>query len=93
MRATPRGGAQRRWQESGEIPAAGVEILLLRAVELCTASVNAARDVFESTRGLIVCTVQSTQITDEEVTRDYDRWVARAGVPRIRMHDQRHTNA
>jgi integrase len=34
-----------------------------------------------------------TPIQPRNLTRDYDRWVARAGVPRIRIHDQRHTNA
>ena len=34
-----------------------------------------------------------TPIQPRNLARDYDRWVKKAGVPRIRIHDERHTNA
>ena len=34
-----------------------------------------------------------TPINPRNLGSDYDRWVAQAGVLRIRIHDQRHTNA
>src|ERR671933_854173 len=43
--------------------------------------------------GLVFCSEVGTPIQPRNLARDYDRWVARAGVPRIRIHDQRHTNA
>lgn len=58
---------QDRWLDAGEIDPAEAQSILLRAVELCAASVDAARDVFEAARGLIGATAQSTLITDEEV--------------------------
>jgi integrase len=35
----------------------------------------------------------TTPINPNNLTRDYDRLVLLAGVPRIRVHDQRHTYA
>jgi integrase len=43
--------------------------------------------------GLVFCSEVGTPIQPRNLARDYDRWVARAGVPRICIHDQRHTNA
>jgi integrase len=42
---------------------------------------------------LIVCTGAGTPINPNNVTRSYDRLVILAGVPRIRVHDLRHTAA
>jgi integrase len=42
---------------------------------------------------LVFPTSIGTPINPNNLTRDYDRWVAQAGVPRIRIHDQRHTHA
>ena len=41
---------------------------------------------------LVFATAVGTPINPNNLTRDYDRWVKRAGVPRIRIHDQRHTH-
>jgi integrase len=43
--------------------------------------------------GLIVCTSTGTPINPNNVTRSYDRLVMLSGVPRIRVHDMRHTAA
>lgn len=43
--------------------------------------------------GLIFPTKVGTPINPNNLTRDYDRLVTLAGVPRIRVHDQRHTYA
>jgi integrase len=43
--------------------------------------------------GLIFPTKVGTPINPNNLTRDYDRLVVLAGVPRIRIHDQRHTYA
>ncbi len=42
---------------------------------------------------LIVCTSTGTPINPNNVTRSYNRLVIRSGVPRIRVHDMRHTAA
>jgi integrase len=41
---------------------------------------------------LVFATAVGTPINPNNLTRDYNRWVAQAGVPRIRIHDQRHTH-
>jgi integrase len=41
---------------------------------------------------LVFPTSLGTPINPNNLTRDYNRWVAQAGVPRIRIHDQRHTH-
>jgi integrase len=43
--------------------------------------------------GLVFPSNLGTPINPRNLGRDYDRWVAQAGVPRIRIHDQRHTHA
>lgn len=43
--------------------------------------------------GLVVCTSTGTPINPNNVTRSYDRLVMLSGVPRIRVHDMRHTAA
>jgi integrase len=40
---------------------------------------------------LVFCTGLGTPINPDNLKRDYDRLVALAGVPRIRIHDVRHT--
>jgi integrase len=40
----------------------------------------------------VFATAVGTPINPNNVTRDYNRWVAQAGVPRIRIHDLRHTH-
>jgi len=42
---------------------------------------------------LLFTSAVGTPIQPRNLARDYDRWVKKAGVPRIRIHDQRHTNA
>lgn len=42
---------------------------------------------------LIVCTATGTPVNPNNVTRSYNRLVMLAGVPRIRVHDLRHTAA
>jgi integrase len=42
---------------------------------------------------LIVCTASGTPINPNNVTRSYNRLVILSGVPRIRVHDLRHTAA
>jgi len=42
---------------------------------------------------LVVCTSTGTPINPNNVTRSYGRLVMLAGVPRIRVHDMRHTAA
>jgi integrase len=44
-------------------------------------------------RGLVFCSEVGTPIYGQNLAREYDRLVKLAGVPRIRIHDQRHTNA
>jgi integrase len=41
---------------------------------------------------LVFASAVGTPINPNNLTRDYDRWVKQAGVPRIRIHDQRHTH-
>lgn len=42
---------------------------------------------------LIVCTSKGTPVSPANVSRSFERLVALAGVPRIRVHDLRHTSA
>jgi integrase len=42
---------------------------------------------------LIICTSIGTPINPNNVTRSYNRLIILAGVPRIRVHDMRHTAA
>lgn len=42
---------------------------------------------------LVFPSAVGTPINPNNLTRDYNRCVAQAGVPRIRIHDQRHTHA
>ncbi len=42
---------------------------------------------------LIFPSAVGTPIWPDNITRDYDRLVEKAGIPRIRVHDQRHTFA
>jgi len=42
---------------------------------------------------LVFPTSIATPINPNNLVRDYNRLVERAGVPRIRIHDQRHTHA
>jgi integrase len=42
---------------------------------------------------LVFCSAVGTPIYGQNLAREYDRLVKLAGVPRIRIHDQRHTNA
>ena len=44
-------------------------------------------------KGLVFCSAVGTPIYGQNLAREYDRLVKLAGVPRIRIHDQRHTNA
>ncbi len=41
---------------------------------------------------LVFAASNGNPINPNNLTRDYDRWVRMAGVPRIRIHDQRHTH-
>jgi integrase len=41
---------------------------------------------------LVFASAVGTPINPNNLTRDYNRWVTQAGVPRIRIHDQRHTH-
>jgi len=41
---------------------------------------------------LVFAAANGNPINPNNLTRDYDRWVQVAGVPRIRIHDQRHTH-
>jgi integrase len=43
--------------------------------------------------GLVFSTYQGRPIGPRHLQRDFERWVKVAGVPRIRIHDQRHTHA
>jgi integrase len=42
---------------------------------------------------LVFCSAVGTPIWPDNITRDYNHIIERAGVPRIRVHDQRHTFA
>jgi integrase len=53
---------------------------------------QAAGDSWQD-HGLIVCTGTGTPINPNNVTRSYNRLVMLSGVPRIRVHDMRHTAA
>ena len=46
-----------------------------------------------SDHGLIFPSAVGTPIWPDNITRDYNRLIERTGVPRIRVHDQRHTFA
>ncbi len=41
---------------------------------------------------LVFCAANGRPIHPENLLRDYNHWVVVAGVPRIRIHDQRHTH-
>jgi len=41
---------------------------------------------------LVFSAANGKPINPNNLTRDYDRWVKVSGVPRIRVHDQRHTS-
>jgi integrase len=53
---------------------------------------QAAGDAWQD-HDLIVCTGTGTPINPNNVTRSYNRLVMLSGVPRIRVHDMRHTAA
>jgi integrase len=42
---------------------------------------------------LVFPTAIGTPVNPNNLARDYNRWVQQAGVPRIRIHDHRHTHA
>jgi integrase len=49
-------------------------------------------DAGQRANELVFASGLGTPITPSALRRDYLLWVERAGVPRIRIHDQRHTN-
>lgn len=52
---------------------------------------RALGDVWED-HDLVFAAANGRPINPNNLTRDYERWVQVAGVPRIRIHDQRHTH-
>jgi len=73
-----------------------VDPALIAALKLHRAAQNERRlqlgDAW-SDHGLIFPSAVGTPIWPDNITRDYNRLIERTGVPRIRVHDQRHTFA
>ncbi len=43
--------------------------------------------------GLVFCKEDGTPIDPREFTKRFQRWLAKAGLPKVRLHDLRHTHA
>jgi integrase len=43
--------------------------------------------------GLVFCREDGTPLRPEEFTKRFQRWLAKAGLPKVRLHDLRHTHA
>ncbi len=93
---TPHGGADTKPPKSKssrrEVPVPDAMISALREHKRCQNERRLALGEAWQDHDLVFPTSIGTPINPNSLKRDYDRLVTLAGLPRIRIHDQRHTH-